>query len=109
MKLQWRVILAVLFALIIAAFAVDNVRKTPISYVFGTATLPLVYIIIGSALFGCLIVGILGTPVQIRLVRESRRLRRRVAEVETLLVQLKAKQESVMDAAQKSQSDTTTT
>lgn len=57
MEFQWNLILALLFALIVAIFAVVNVKPVLVDYVFGTAELPLILIILSSALLGGLIVG----------------------------------------------------
>jgi len=72
MKQQWTLICALLFALIIAIFSVINVEPVPVDYVFGTAQFPLIMVILGSALLGGFVVGLIGT---IRMVRQNRRIR----------------------------------
>lgn len=57
MKLQWSLLFALIFAVIVAIFAVVNVDEVPVNYVFGTATLPLILVILGSALLGALVSG----------------------------------------------------
>ena len=81
MKQQWTLIFALLFALVIAVFSVVNVAPVPVGYVFGTAELPLILVILGSALAGGLAVGLFGT---IRMVRQNRRIRALERELEAL-------------------------
>lgn len=57
MKFQWSLLVALIFAVIVAIFAVVNVDDVPVNYVFGTAQLPLILVILGSALLGALISG----------------------------------------------------
>ncbi|TLS51218.1 DUF1049 domain-containing protein [Paenibacillus antri] len=72
MKQQWTLIFGLLFALVIAVFSVVNVESVPVDYVFGSAFLPLILVILGSALAGGFVVGLFGT---IRIVRLNRRIR----------------------------------
>lgn len=60
MKFQWNLILALVFALIVAIFAVVNVEPVQVKYVFGVAEWPLILVILGSALAGGIIVGSVG-------------------------------------------------
>ncbi|WP_211653332.1 LapA family protein [Planococcus alpniumensis] len=57
MKLQWLVLLAFLFAVLITIFAVVNVDTVPVNFVFGTADWPLILVILASALMGFLLSG----------------------------------------------------
>ena len=57
MKFQWSLLLALIFAVIVAIFAVVNVDDVPVNYVFGTAQWPLILVILGSALLGALVSG----------------------------------------------------
>lgn len=57
MKFQWSLLFGLLFAVIIALFAVYNVDSVPVNYVFGTAEWPLILVILGSALLGALLSG----------------------------------------------------
>ncbi len=57
MKFQWTILVALLFAVLVAVFAVFNVDSVPVNFVFGTEMIPLVLIILGSALLGALISG----------------------------------------------------
>ncbi len=80
--MQWRVLVGILFALVVAVFAVVNVRAEPINYVFGIAYVPLVLIIMGSALLGALAIVVLGAMGRMKLSRENRRLRRENADLQ---------------------------
>lgn len=55
MKIQWTLVVGLLFAIFIAVFATVNVEQVPINYVFGVASWPLVLVILGSVLIGFII------------------------------------------------------
>lgn len=57
MKFQWSLLFALIFAVVVAVFAVVNVDTVPVNYVFGTAQWPLILVILGSALLGALVSG----------------------------------------------------
>ena len=57
MKFQWSLLFALIFAIIVAVFAVVNVDSVPVNYVFGTASIPLILVILGSALLGAIVSG----------------------------------------------------
>ena len=52
MNRQLSLLIAIIFALIIAVFAVINVDSVKVDYFFGTAEWPLILIILGSVLMG---------------------------------------------------------
>lgn len=79
MKLQWSILLSLLFALLIAVFAVVNVDSVPVNYIVGQAEMPLILVILSSALFGGLAVGIFGMVRQFRLSRKIRQLEKSLA------------------------------
>ena len=58
MKYQWTILVALLFAVLIAIFAVFNVDSVPVNFIFSTEMIPLVLIILGSALLGALVSGL---------------------------------------------------
>ncbi|GAA0334288.1 DUF1049 domain-containing protein [Bacillus carboniphilus] len=60
MKQQGMLIASILFALIVAIFAVVNVESVRVNYLFGYAEWPLILIILGSVLMGGLILGTVG-------------------------------------------------
>ncbi|HEX7057284.1 MAG TPA: lipopolysaccharide assembly protein LapA domain-containing protein [Bacilli bacterium] len=82
MKLQWTFILALIFALVVALFAVFNVESVPVNYIFGEANLPLIIVILGAALIGGLFVGSVGIIWQIRLKRKIRQLEKDLHDAE---------------------------
>lgn len=55
MKIQWTLVVGLIFAIIIAIFATVNVEKVPVDYVFGEAYWPLILVILGSVLIGFII------------------------------------------------------
>ncbi|KYG91677.1 lipopolysaccharide assembly protein LapA domain-containing protein [Metasolibacillus sp. FSL H7-0170] len=52
MKTQWTLLIGLVFAIIIAIFAVVNVDQVPVNYIFGEAHWPLILVILGSAFIG---------------------------------------------------------
>lgn len=74
MKIQWNFILALLFALIVAIFAVINVESVRIDYLFGTAEIPLILIILGSALLGGFVTGSFGLVRSYKLQKQIKSL-----------------------------------
>lgn len=83
MKGQGILISALVFALLIAIFAVINVDSVQVNFIFMKATLPLILVILASTLLGGLTVGLLGMIRQIRLQRTVRALEKQVAELST--------------------------
>lgn len=73
MKGQWALLLALIFALIIAIFSVINVDSVSVNYLFGESQWPLILVIIGSVLLGALFVGSIGFVKFYRLQRSFKR------------------------------------
>lgn len=100
MKKQWTLILALIFALIIAIFSVVNVDPVRISYLFGEAFVPLIIVILGSALSGGIIVGAVGIFRYLSLHLEIRQLKKKVSELEAeLKTDLKTEEVRVADTS----------
>ncbi len=78
MKGQWTLILALVFALIVAIFAVINVNVVEVHYFFGTASWPLILVILGSALMGAFAVGAAGFFRVIQLQKERKQLQKEI-------------------------------
>ncbi|ATP41246.1 hypothetical protein CSE16_14940 [Solibacillus sp. R5-41] len=55
MKMQWVLVIGLLFAIAVAIFATVNVTEVPINYVFGETRWPLVLVIFGSVFAGVVI------------------------------------------------------
>lgn len=74
MKIQWSILLGIVFAFLIAIFAVINVDSVKVHYVFGTARWPLVLVILGSVVMGAIIIGAVGFVKMYSLRLENKRL-----------------------------------
>jgi len=72
MKIQWSLLLGLIFAVIIAVFAVVNVNVVPVNYVFGESEWPLVLVILCSALLGAAISTFVA---MFRAVQSNRRIK----------------------------------
>lgn len=81
MRGQGVLISALVFALIIAIFAVINVKPVEVNFLFTKTTLPLILIILASTLLGGLTVWLLGMIRQIRLQRTVKSLEKQVSEM----------------------------
>lgn len=81
MKGQGVLISALVFALLIAIFAVINVEPVQVNFFFTKTTLPLILVILASTLLGGLTVGLLGLIRQIRLQRTVKSLEKQVSEL----------------------------
>lgn len=82
MKKQWGLILALIFALVIAIFSVANVDPVTVNYLFGEAKWPLVLVIIGSVLMGGLIVASIGIFKLIQLQMQVKKLKKQLKQQE---------------------------
>jgi putative membrane protein len=80
MRGQRLLIFALIFALIISIFSVLNVDAVPVNYLFGEALIPLIIVIIASALTGGLIVGAVGIFRQYLLQKEVKLLRKTIKD-----------------------------
>lgn len=81
MKGQSVLISALIFAFVIAIFAVINVDSVKVNFLFTEATIPLILVILSSTLLGGLTVGLLGMIRQFRLQRTVKILEKHVAEL----------------------------
>jgi lipopolysaccharide assembly protein A len=88
LKVQWNLILALIFALIVAIFAVVNVESVKVDYVLGNAYLPLILIVLGSALLGGLIVGSIGLFRNFMLQRKVNHLSKKKIQLEEKIEEL---------------------
>lgn len=85
MKIQWLLLLALVFAIIIAVFSVVNVDAVPVNYVFGEAEFPLILVILAAALLGALMSGVVAIARSYTLQRKVKALQKEVAVKETLI------------------------
>lgn len=84
MKMQWSLILGLVFALLTAVFAVINVDPVSVNLLFSTVSMPLILLIIGCTLLGGIIVGSYGIYRQYRLQREVKALSAKLAQYQEL-------------------------
>lgn len=82
MKTQWFIILALVFALITAIFAVINVESVQVNFLFTTTDTPLILVILASTLLGGLTVGLFGIFRQYRLQKQIRDLQKKLDAIE---------------------------
>ncbi|WP_019638801.1 LapA family protein [Paenibacillus fonticola] len=82
MKLQWSLILALVFALITALFAVINVEPVQVNLLFNSVKIPLILLILGSTLLGGIIVGSFGIYRGYRLQKEVKLLSAKLAQIQ---------------------------
>lgn len=83
MKVQWLLIISLLFAILIAVFAVNNVEAVPVNYVFGESQWPLILVILLSALAGALISGSFALFRSYKLSRQVKSLKKEMAKKES--------------------------
>ncbi|SDT13379.1 Uncharacterized integral membrane protein [Paenibacillaceae bacterium GAS479] len=76
MKSQGLLISGLIFALIIAIFAVINVDPVQVNFLFVQTSLPLILVVLGSALLAGLSVGLFGIIRSYRLQRQIKALQR---------------------------------
>lgn len=71
--MQFYSLLALIFALLVAIFAIQNASTVEINFLtWRFPQISLVLVILGSAAFGALVVFLLGLVKQLRMVREIR-------------------------------------
>ncbi|EJN3237647.1 lipopolysaccharide assembly LapA domain-containing protein [Listeria monocytogenes] len=89
-KVQWQVIAGIILALIIAIFAVINVDPVEVNFLFAQAEWPLILIILGSVLCGCLIIFFLNIAKSRGMKKKVKQLTTEKAELERQLAAAKA-------------------
>jgi uncharacterized integral membrane protein len=99
MKFQWSLLIGLIFAIIIAVFAVVNVDSVPVNYVFGSAEWPLILVILGSALLGALLSGSVAIFRSFVLQRKVKQLEKEMTVKESLI----ASQQNEISALQKNE------
>jgi len=82
MKFQWNLLLGLLFAIIIAIFAVFNVDPVQVNYVFGKAQWPLVLVILGAALLGAVVSGFVAMFLSFQSNRRIKELQKEMTHKE---------------------------
>ena len=97
MKTQWGLIISIIFAIIIAVFAVVNVKAVEVNYVVGTGHLPLILVILFSALLGAAISSMIA---MIKSVSLHRKINEQLKEMNAKEIQI-AMQQNEIAALQK--------
>ncbi|WP_052455874.1 LapA family protein [Bhargavaea cecembensis] len=82
MRFQWTLLLGLVFAIIVAWFAIVNVEAVPVNYVFGTADWPLILVILASALLGAAASGLVAMFRSVVAQRKIKSLEKEVNEKE---------------------------
>ncbi|MCM3710795.1 LapA family protein [Sporosarcina luteola] len=85
MKMQWSLILSILFAIIIAVFAILNIESVQVNYLFGKAHLPLILVILFTALLGAAISGFMAMFRSIHANRQINELKKEMTAKEILI------------------------
>ncbi|WP_227940178.1 LapA family protein [Alkalihalobacillus deserti] len=80
MRGQWGLIIGLIFAILIAVFAVINVDAVRVNYLFGNAEWPLILVILGSVLMGAIVAGTVGMLRMYELQAEIKRLKKQSVE-----------------------------
>ena len=99
MKFQWSLLLALIFAILVAVFAVVNVEDVPVNYFFGTAQWPLILVILVSALLGALVSGSVAIFRSFVLQRRVKQLEKDNTAKESII----ATQQNEISALQKNE------
>ncbi|MBU5593569.1 DUF1049 domain-containing protein [Amphibacillus sp. MSJ-3] len=97
MKGQVYIISALIFALIVAIFAVINVEAVEVNYLFTTTESPLILVILTSTLFGGLITASFSIYHLISIRKEMRHL---VSENEQLRMNQASEQEQAIETVE---------
>ncbi|MUK87001.1 DUF1049 domain-containing protein [Ornithinibacillus sp. L9] len=75
MRGQSYVILAIIFVIIVAVFAVTNVAPVEVNYLFWSGESPLILVILFSVLMGGVITAAVGMVKMFRMQRELKKLK----------------------------------
>jgi len=78
MKSQGMLISALVFAFVVALFAVINVESVQVNFLFAKPTIPLILVILASTLLGGVIVGIFGMLRQFKLQKTIKSLEKQL-------------------------------
>ena len=94
MKFQWNLLLGLLFAIIIALFAIFNIEAVQVNYIFGKAQSPLVLVILCSALLGAMVSGFVA---MFRTVQFNHRIKELQKEINTKELTIAAQQNEIAE------------
>ncbi|WP_336824366.1 MULTISPECIES: lipopolysaccharide assembly protein LapA domain-containing protein [Sporosarcina] len=85
MRFQWGLLVGLLFAIVIAVFAIVNVEAVKVNYLFGTAQIPLILVILIMALLGAAISGIVGMFRSVHMTRQINELKKEMTAKEIMI------------------------
>lgn len=85
MKMQWSLILSILFAIIIAVFAILNVEPVQVNFLFVKTEMPLILVILFTTLLGAAISGFMAMFRSIRSHRHINELKKEMTAKEILI------------------------
>ncbi|MBM7648993.1 putative integral membrane protein [Bacillus ectoiniformans] len=94
MKTQTTLLLSVLFAIVIAIFAVINVEPVTVNYLFGQSEWPLVLVIIFSVFMGALLSFLLSLFRTLGLRRQNKVLIHQIENLKKELHELKQRNQT---------------
>lgn len=89
LKEQWRLILGLIIAILIAIFAIVNVEEVPVSFIFGEASWPLILVILGSALLGVIISACFAGIKIYKMQKEIHQLEKMIPNYDKIKARLK--------------------
>lgn len=95
MKTQWSLVVALLFSLLVAIFAIVNNELVSVNLLFRTVDISAVLLILGSAAAGAIIMTFLSLVRHVRVGFEVRDLKKKIRHLED---ELKIKEELLAEA-----------
>lgn len=95
--MQFYLILALLFALLVAVFAIQNTAPVTLIFFAWRFQVSLVVIVLGGLAFGAIIMGLLGFLHHIRLSLEIKKLRSSVNQLEKAKATLEEEKEDLLE------------
>ncbi len=93
---QFGVILALIFSLIIAIFAIANNQPIEVNYLYGKAEVSAIVVILGAAILGALVIFLLSMFRQIRISFQIRNLRNEVENYKNKTTELEKERERLL-------------
>ena len=99
MKTQWVLIIGGILSVIIAIFAIVNIDKVSVNYIFGEGQWPLVLVILVSAIVGVLISACFAAFKIFELNMKNKQLEKTLRAKEKLLIDLEAQIQQASNTA----------
>ncbi len=93
---QFGVILALIFSLIIAIFAIANNQPIEVNYLYGKAEVSAIVVILGAAILGALVIFLLSMFRQIRISFQIRNLRNEVESYKNKTTEMEKERERLL-------------